>query len=609
MRRSLRTQLLLSHLLLVGLLLGVCLIAVAGFFRLSRSVDRILEDNYKSVVAAQNMKESLERLDSAASFFLAGQQEQARRQYQENLPLFEAAYRVEATNITEVGEQAISDDLGAQFAAYRADLNGLMNAKSPLASKPARTLYFDTLQPRFAQVKRRVQDVLDLNQGAILRADEQAKTEAESAAIASIGITILAVVLGVGFAWRNIGAMMMPLVSLTRQAEQVGAGHLNQRIEVQRDDEIGLLGRTFNEMAVRLRASKLQEEERLQRAERMSAAALADLYDPVVVTDADGRVVHLNRAAEGLFGPAQRVRGQGVRSAVRDTRFVDAIERAAREAHVSAEEGEAAFVTLAERTYRLRATPMRDEAGGPLGAVAVLEDVTYQREVDRLKTEFIGVASHELRTPVTSLLLGVGLLGEGAVGELTPQQQEVVGALHDDLLRLERMMRELLDLTRLEAGAAPPRFEIADPAELVKSAADTVAAQARSGGVQLETESSPDLHAVRADRGQIGRVLVNLLGNAVRHTPSGGSVMIAAAIEDTTRVRFTVTDTGAGIPPAYVGRIFERFVQVPGATRGGAGLGLSIAQTIVRAHGGEIRVESKIGKGSAFSFTLPTAES
>lgn len=608
----------MSHLLLVGLMLLVMLVAIAGFFRLGQSVNRILRDNYKSVIAAQDMKESLERLDSAAAFHLAGQQEKARNQYRQNRPLFEAAYRVEAANITEIGEQAISDDLGHQFDDYCIHLDQLFDEKQPLSPSAANARYFETLQPQFVALKQRAQDVLDLNQAAILRADQRAKGEARIAAFFSIGITAAALLIGLGLGWRNINTLTTPLISVTRQAKEIGSGHLNQRIEVRRADEIGLLAQTFNEMAERLREARRTEEERLHRAERMSDAALENLYDPVIVTDAGGRVVHLNRAAEGLFGPAQRARGKTAREALPDERLVAAIERAVSDEETSAEEGEAALISFKKdptvetepRVYRLRANPMLGEGGSHIGAVAVLEDVTYQQEVDRLKTEFIGVASHELKTPVTSLLLGVQLLQEGAVGPLGDGQREVVDALRQDLLRLERMMRDLLDLTRLEAGATPPRLEVVAPGELAKAATDAVSAEAKAKGVVLETSVPPDLPMIRADRGQIGRVLVNLLNNAIRHTPGGGTVRVGAGREtDKSVVRFTVADTGTGISPKYLQHIFERFVQVPGTTRGGAGLGLSIAQTIVKAHGGKITADSDVGKGSCFTFTLPLENS
>src|SRR5262249_31175135 len=154
------------------------------------------------------------------------------------------------------------------------------------------------------------------------------------------------------------------------------------------------------------------------------------------------------------------------------------------------------------------------DAGEDFGAVAVLEDVTGQQEIDRLKTEFIGVASHELRTPVTSLVLGVQLLSDGVTGKLSSEQQEVVNALRQDLSRLERMMRDVLDLTRLEAGATPPRFEIVRPADIAEQAIAAMDVQAKTKGVKLVRDIPPSLPPIRVDQGQIGRVLLNLLANA-----------------------------------------------------------------------------------------------
>lgn len=608
--RNLRVQLLLSYLALI-LLMGVAMAgASVSFLRLGRSIDRILRDNYKSVVAAQSMKEALERIDSSATFYLAGQVARARQQYAANVPPFEAAYRVEAGNITEPGEQQISNDIGSRFADYRRMVERLLYANPQLPPAQARAYYFSKLEPAFRSLKQRAQDVLDLNQAAIVRADARAKSEARAASWRSIVVTVGALAAAILFGLFTLTRALAPLHILARQAEEIGAGHLNQRIELRRSDEIGALAVAFNRMAENLREARKSEEKRLHRAERMSDAAVDSLYDPVVVTDAAGRTVHLNRAAEGLFGSAQMAVGVPVGQVVQEERIARAAERAIRQECVSAEEGEGAFVPLpvggTQRVYRIRATPMRDDDGTLLGAVVVLEDVTHLRELDRLKTEFVSVASHELRTPVTSLLLSVHLLQEGAAGRLTSEQAEVVQAQREDLERLERMMRDLLDMTRLETGAVPPRLEIADPGELVSTAVAGIAPQAEGKGVMVTSRIPAGLPQVRADRGQIVRVLLNLLNNAVRHTASGGEVSVTAQAEGE-RIRFRVSDTGTGIPPEYLPRIFERFVQVPGATRGGAGLGLSIAQTIIKAHGGEITAESELGKGSTFAFTLPLA--
>jgi len=672
--KSLRTQLLASHLALVALMALVMLGAVANFLRLGGSIDRILRDNYKSVIAAQTMKESLERQDSAATFFLAGQTAQSRAQFERNTPIFEKALALEQSNITERGERDLADALQSDYKIYNPSVQSLLHGER----KDGARFYFSTLEPLFLKIKGEAQGVLDLNQAAILRADARAKRDARQAALIGIGMTLASLGLAIWFARRAINSALTPLLALVQEAEQIGAGHLNRTIELRRDDEIGLLARAFNDMTARLREAKRGQETRLHRAEQMSDAALENLFDPVLVTDATRTLVHLNRAAQGLFGTAQKLTGRPLAQAIGEPKIVAAIEKAIASGTVSADEGEAALVsftnetsdwvngspnlpigtpnylnegfkypigssilpnepskhltesskypnegskhpteTLAQagngsangesaRVYRLRATPMRDD-DAVLGAVLVLEDVTHLQSLDRLKTEFIGVASHELRTPVTSLLLSAQLLEEGAVGPLSEDQLEVVRAQREDLTRLDALLRDLLDVTRLEAGATPPRFEWIAPRELVESAARGIAPQANVKGVRLTTFSRADLPLVRADRAQIGRVLSNLLGNAIRHTPSGGEVKIEAeghVDSDKHSVVFKVADTGEGIPAEFVGRIFERFVQVPGATRGGAGLGLPISQTIVNAHGGQISVKSEKGRGSTFEFAL-----
>ena len=610
--RNLRVQLLFSHLLLVGLMVVLMLGAIVKFYRLGNSIDRILKDNYASVIVAQNMKETLERQDSAATFFLAGHAEEARAQYEDNRAKFEQAYQTEAHNITEPGEQQAANALHDDFAGYTQAMQNFLRSSPPRSKSEVDAdsrIYFETLKPDFLRLKNRAQNILNINQQAILQADARAKQEARRAAWLGMAVTGSAFVLALFFALRMIRASLTPLRSLARQAEEIGAGHWNQRIELRRSDEIGTLAESFNRMAEKLREAWAVEEQRLHRAERMSDAALESLYDPVIVTDGTGAVVHWNRAASGLFGPEEQAAGLPIARAVKDRRIVEAVENAIHRERTSAAEGEAGFVSLTsgetERTYRLRATPMRDEEHTLLGAVAVLEDITHLRELDRLKNEFIGVASHELRTPVTSLLLSSSLLQDGAAGELNADQKEIVAGQREDLERLEKMMRDLLDMTRLEAGVMPPRLERTAPRELVNAAVQAVTAQAEAKGVALTGIAPEDLPAVRTDRSQIGRVLVNLVNNAVRHTPKGGTVTVAASAAHA-GVTFEVRDNGAGIPKEYLTRIFERFVQVPGATGGGAGMGLSLAQTIVKAHGGTITADSDPGVATTFTFTLPT---
>jgi signal transduction histidine kinase len=250
---------------------------------------------------------------------------------------------------------------------------------------------------------------------------------------------------------------------------------------------------------------------------------------------------------------------------------------------------------------------MRDAERHLLGAVTLLEDITHLREIDRLKSEFISTASHELRTPLTSVQMGVHLLLEGAAGELTAQQQEVLAACREDCERLEKLMRALLDLSRIESGAEQPHPVPLRAAARIKAAAESLRPQVEAKGIAFHVDVPPDAPTVFADHEQIERVINNLVTNAVRYTPRGGEISITAAPRNTGVLAISVSDTGRGIPPEYLPRIFDKFVQVPHAPSGGAGLGLAISERIVEAHGGQISAQSEIGRGSTFTFTLPVA--
>ncbi len=318
--------------------------------------------------------------------------------------------------------------------------------------------------------------------------------------------------------------------------------------------------------------------------------------------------MHLNPAAEGLFGSAAALKGASVSDVLGNSPITTAISDAiASTCGSHSDEHERYFVRGTgekERIYRIRVNPMFSSRREVLGAVAVLEDITHLRQLDNLKSEFIGVASHELRTPVTSLMLSVQILLEGAVGPLSPTQLEVVQSQLEDVQRLERMTRDLLDLTRLEAGTTPPHYELLSLGRVASEAVARIAARAQAESISVSASTTDETLDFQADGEQITRVLVNILDNAVRHTPAGGRVELVAT-GDADFVTFTITDTGEGIPDAFIDRIFQRFAQVPGTTSGGSGLGLSIAQTIVHTHGGEIKVNSAPGVGTMFTIRLP----
>lgn len=605
--RSLRVQLLLSHLALVLMLAVVMSGAIRRLFVLSREVERVTLSNFNGEISAERMREALAEEQTGILICLIGRPDLAASRITAADHAFAVSQAENTSSVSSPITHRLASDAALLHTQYRNGVQLFLATYQRQGRQAAEVVYVQQVRPVEQHLTDKLQDLVVTNRSAIAASNSAVLSDAGGAFVTSILVTTAALILAVYLALRMVRMALNPLTVLAKHAEVIGGGDLTREINLNRSDEIGALADAFNAMSLKLAELRNKEIRRLQRAEQMSDVALESLYDPVIVTDARGRIVHLNSAAEGIFGPAPAMPRIPVEEHISDRRIVRAIQSAVQQEAVSAGEDDSAMIPVqvegTQRTYRLRANPMFTEEGLVLGSVTVLEDVTHLREVDRLKNEFIGVASHELRTPVTSLLLSAQLLAEGAAGPLTSAQKELLAAQRTDLDRLERLMRELLDITRLEAGTMVPRLALVQAIELLTSASEATHASAANAQVSISIAPNSSNSTVFADKSQVQRVLINLINNAVRHTASGGSVVLRT-MDVGDDVRFEVADTGEGIPEEYQSKIFDRFVQVPGATGGGAGLGLSIASSIVAAHGGTMGLKSTVGAGSTFSFTL-----
>jgi NtrC-family two-component system sensor histidine kinase KinB len=256
-----------------------------------------------------------------------------------------------------------------------------------------------------------------------------------------------------------------------------------------------------------------------------------------------------------------------------------------------------------ERSYRLRTTPMRDSEGRLLGTVTTLEDVTSLQDTDRFKTQFLTVASRKLRDPLLQLRRGLYALTMGFAGELRPLQTELVTAAGDEAQKLDNLMADLIEVAELDSGKREPQLERIQPYTELVSARNRMNDVACSRGIRLEIKAFADLSYIQADRRAVRTILDNLLTNALRYTPAGGEVMLEA--EERKRfIQFTVRDSGKGIAAERLGKIFDRFSSF---SDGGSGLGLALVRRLVESLGGQISVESRLGHGTTFRFTLPVA--
>jgi signal transduction histidine kinase len=428
-------------------------------------------------------------------------------------------------------------------------------------------------------------------------------------ALAASGQSELAVafgVLAVLVAAATIALVLLPVRSLARDARKVAQGNLEHRVEWSSRDSFGAIAAELNRIAVRLRDLRESEAGRRQMEFQLSDAVLQSIFEPVIVTDGKGHLLKVNPAAAELLGEAA-----GDRMALANTPGGDKILSAIRDAiamqKAVAADGDAAMLPLRigkqERSFRLRTMPMRDSEGRLLGTVTTLEDVTSLQEVDRFKTQFLAVASRKLRDPLLQLRRGLYALTQGFGGELTSLQAELVSAAGQESQKLDDLMGDLIEVAEIDVGKRDFNLENLKPLPMLREARDRYFEQAAKKHVNIEINAYADLSSVRADRRALRSVLDNLISNALRFTPEGGEILLLAE-ELKDFVQFTVRDTGRGIEAERLSTIFDRFGT---ASEKGTGLGLALVRRLVESLGGQIAVESRLGHGATFKFTLPVA--
>ncbi|HNC22797.1 MAG TPA: ATP-binding protein [Opitutaceae bacterium] len=597
----LRTRLTLGLLPLLLLFLVVCAYAVRLSQELGDSVEAIFARNFRSIRVVQDLRDSASQMSLALG--------EARR----DDTLLAPARQKFADQATRF-QRFLNDELVAQPAPDRAELLNTLDTQLKvfvrygndtlrLGSIGGLELMKETESSFFA-LNHTLDQLLERDHREIYGAEERMKASIDQSLRLMVVAMLVAVALFFFLAWRMTDAFLRPIQALTTTAVALGNGDLDREVPVTSRDELGQLAKAFNTMAVHLRAYRDATLAKVLRTQRTMEATLTSAPDPVFVVSRDGTHEVRNPAAEqlaqmtefaqgfppGVAEPLAQVLASGTHYLPTDYAKVVTL-RVARE----------------DRHYLPRILAIGDKLTEFKGAAVILQDVTKFRLLDDAKTNLVGTVSHELKSPLTSLRMAVYLLMEQKIAGLTPTQQELLETARDDADRLLRILDNLLDLARLEAGASSLDRH---PVKISELAAE-ITAEARMlvdpAGLRLELELEPDIagDSVAVDSARIRHVFINLLTNAVKFSPSGGTVTLGAATAPLGFVRFWVRDQGPGVPAEVLPHVFDRFYRAPGQDKAGAGLGLAIAREIVVAHGGSITCASEPGQGATFQFLLP----
>ncbi|WP_404986028.1 ATP-binding protein [Chryseobacterium sp. M5] len=563
----------------VGLLFFMIIVlsTLGGWFiyQLKKDTQNILTDNYNTLQYSRNMLLSLEEI---------GKESFAIAEFQKNLDL-------QRQNITESGEREATKNILAHFS-------DLKNDKENLSLHSA--------------IRKDIAELMQLNMNAIQIKSGIANTTAQNAiAVISIAGTLcflIAFILMV-----NLPANISnPIRELTSSIHQIANQNYRERVQFESNSEFGELARSFNTMAEKLQEYSESRIDKILKGKKRIETLIDNMHDAVIGIDENRKVLFVNDEALKISGLKKEnfvgkliqdvaVSNDLVRDLIKEIINPDAEKNPSELLKIFVEGKENYFE---KEILDINVIPTGENDSRFIGQVIMLRNITPFKELDLAKTRFIGTVSHEFKTPISSIQMGLQLLENEKIGSLNEEQQKLIKGIDEDTLRLLKITGELLNVAQLETGVSQLNIRPFKINEMLEEVIKTNRSAADKRQISMITDIDSGLDIINADQEKTLWVLNNIVSNAIRYSYEESTVTIKVENFDSDHVKFSVEDQGLGIDEQYLKHIFTRYFRVPGTKAEGTGLGLSISKEFIEAQRGSIAVESEVGKGSVFSFIL-----
>ncbi len=598
--------------LLIVLLWGSGLIFINT---LSETSSAIIQNNARSITYMENMEQALSKLYLLQTSILTNETSPSSQTAQKITALEKRLLRElskEQENLTEVDEKVLANKLQEAILQYFDQFERLGNQNDNLDLFSSMTRQYKNIQGLLGQITY-------LNLNAIHQKNEIAQETASNVILYMTILGAISSLLAIVLLIRFPVYIVNPVRELIDRMRKISDGNYDQRLEFETGDEFEKMAMVFNTMAQKLQEYEHSNIAKLKSGKQRIEAIINHMREAVIGLDENKNLLFINAKAEELVGIKRDVLVGRYAPDVASTNDLmrkliqDLMNGKQQSKQADDEFNILKIVSNGEQVsyYSKELTPVlyanadkQDEKR--IGSIITLKNVTRFQEMDEAKTDFIAVVSHELKTPIASIGMNVRLMKDKRVGQLNEQQKKIMGSIDNDVRRMKKTTLDLLDLSKVETGNIQIDINKTRPLELIEAAYETMIVQAQQKNIQLHIDCDEQLPQIKADLQKTVWVLVNLISNAIRHTSPDGSIKLKAT-EVAETVQFSVADTGKGISPEYLDKIFQKYFQVHGDQNGngGSGLGLPIAKKFINAQGGEIDVESELGKGSTFYFTLP----
>lgn len=578
---KIKTKLGLGLGLLFILIVLLLTVSIKGIQALSQDAQNILVANYNTIDYSRLM---LIALDEDITT------DKSLTQFQNNL-------KKQQLNITEVGEQDITDKLAEGFEKIKA--------------KPKDSLLN-------ASIRKNLTDIMLLNMEAIqrksLKAEDTANIVKAVISVTGAFCFLLAFILLMNLP----GNIANPIRELTDSIKAIASKNYSQRVYFEGHKEFGDLALSFNKMASKLEEFNHSNLDTLLMEKKRIETLINKMHNPVIGLDEAKKIIFINDEALKVTGlnhgetigkKAQDIAANNdlIRTLIRDLGLPAALTGQKENNLIKIfANGKESFFN--KEMIRIEIIPTGEKTSRYIGDVILLQNITPFKELDAAKTNFISTVSHELKTPISSMMMSLQLLENEHTGLTNESQKQLIQSLKEDASRLLKITGELLHMTKVETGLIQLNLQQIDPKSIIQYAIEATKTEAEQNHIQIEMNYPDHLPAINADAEKTTWVIINLLSNAIHYSNQNSKVIVSVTEQvlgpGSSLIKFSVQDFGKGIENQYKERIFDRYFQIPGSSKSGTGLGLAICKEFIEAQGGTIELQSEIGSGSTFSVSL-----
>jgi len=599
---SLRIKILLGFTVILLIMFVAALWSIYNFYRLNESINLTMQENYTSIIAADNIGKALDDQLQALTVMFNQNFESGEKLFEKSKEDFFYWYDKARKSAYTQTEKNILDSLSNEYDNFLKYYNNL-DYKIYITNKgKILNIEFVTIVNQIKDLKKRSNEILEINHRLLNKTIDETKTITQTATIFIVVILLGAIIISFVFGTKFSNYVVRPLTKLRKSVEHISEGHFDERIEIdENSDEINSLAEEFNKMSERLQKYEQLNLNKILYEKKKSELVIESMNEPVLMVDENLSILLSNKSFNEVFSNLLNDK-----SKLEKLLHSSSSEKKTEEQDIFHDkdiviikdnDGSQKYFKIIEASLDIPEKEMK-------GTVYVFNDITKYKELDKMKSEFVAKVSHELKTPLTSMGMAIGMIEDGIAGELTDKQKELITSMKEDYERLNKLVYEILELTKLEANRNKIRFENFEARKLLEHISKKFDAISKEKNIELIITDNSEGAVIKGSYNHMISAIENLIYNSIKFTPNNGRISVEQKIENG-KVVITISDTGIGISPDNLKKIFDKFIQIDESAPGSLGLGLSIAKEIIEIHNGEIKAFSELGKGSTFQIIIP----